>query len=126
MAEARYSHGGDEFILVELSDEMSLESNFRAVAITKAVRARNFPGVIDVCQSNASYQVWFDPDVIHPRELLSELQALETEVGDATDFDLKTRIFELPVYYDDPWTRETLMRFIERARQNIMQSFDRA
>ena len=34
MAGARYSYGGDEFILVELSDEMSLESNFQAVAIT--------------------------------------------------------------------------------------------
>jgi urea carboxylase len=27
---------------------------------------------------------------------------------------LKTRIIEIPVLYDDPWTRETLMRFRER------------
>ena len=27
---------------------------------------------------------------------------------------LKTRIVEIPVYYNDPWTHETLMRFRER------------
>ncbi len=27
---------------------------------------------------------------------------------------LNTRIIEIPVYYNDPWTRETLMRFRER------------
>ena len=27
---------------------------------------------------------------------------------------LKTRIIEIPVYYNDPWTHETLMRFRER------------
>ena len=114
MAGARYSYGGDEFIFVELSGEMSLESNFRAVAITNAVRAKKLPGIVDICQSNASYQVWLDPDVIHPRDLRAELEKVEAEVGDASNFELQTRIFELPVYYDDPWTRETLMRFRER------------
>jgi urea carboxylase len=33
--EARYDYGGDEFILVELDQEMSLEVNFRAMAITE-------------------------------------------------------------------------------------------
>ena len=27
---------------------------------------------------------------------------------------IQTRIIEVPVFYDDPWTRETLMRFRER------------
>ncbi len=31
---ARYSWGGDEFIFVELAEEMSLQANFRAMAIT--------------------------------------------------------------------------------------------
>ena len=62
MSETRYCYGGDEFILVELSDEMSLEANFKAVSICNALRAKELPGIVDVCQSNASYQVWFDPD----------------------------------------------------------------
>ena len=31
-----------------------------------------------------------------------------------SDATLKTRIMEIPVFYQDPWTHETLMRFRER------------
>ena len=31
---ARYSWGGDEFIFIELAEEMSLQANFRAMALT--------------------------------------------------------------------------------------------
>ena len=34
--------------------------------------------------------------------------------ADTSDRSLKTRIIEIPVLYNDPWTRETLMRFRER------------
>ena len=114
MGETRYAHGGDEFILVELSDEMSLEANFKAVSICNALRAKKLPGIVDICQSNASYQVWLDPDVVDPRDLRAELEKIESEVGSTQDLELPTRIFELPVYYDDPFTHETLMRFRDR------------
>ena len=84
------------------------------VSICNALRAKELPGIVDVCQSNASYQVWLDPDVIHPHELRAELEKLESEVGSSEHLELQTRIFELPVYYDDPFTHETLMRFRDR------------
>ncbi|NOX60456.1 MAG: allophanate hydrolase subunit 1 [Chloroflexi bacterium] len=111
---ARYSYGGDEQIFVQLDEEMSLQANFRAMAIAELIRQRAIPGIVDVCPANASYQVLFDPDVIHPQDLMQELQAIDNEVGDAMDFDLTTRIIEVPVYYNDPWTYETLMRFRDR------------
>ena len=110
----RYSYGGDDQIFVQLNEEMSLQTNFRAMAIAELLREHNLPGIVDICPANASYQVLFDPDVIHPRDLLRELKAIDDEVGDAMDFDLTTRIIEVPVYYNDPWTRETLMRFRDR------------
>ena len=36
------------------------------------------------------------------------------EAADQADAVLNTRIIEIPVYYQDPWTHETLMRFRER------------
>ncbi len=42
------------------------------------------------------------------------MREIEDEVGDAHDFDLETRIVEIPVLYGDPWTHETLMRFRDR------------
>jgi urea carboxylase len=111
---ARYSWGGDEFIFVELAEEMSLQANFRVMAITKALREQRPDGVLEICPANASYQVRYDPDVIEPHELLAQLRDLEKRVGDAHDLALSTRVLEIPVLYRDPWTTETLMRFRDR------------
>ncbi|MCP3988756.1 MAG: allophanate hydrolase subunit 1 [Actinomycetia bacterium] len=108
---ARYSHGGDDHIFVELDTEMSLTANFKAMAITNALADRDLMGIIDICPANASYQVRFDPLVIAPGDLLAELERIEVDVGDATDIVLETNIVEIPVLYNDPWTHETLMRF---------------
>jgi urea carboxylase len=111
---ARYSWGGDEFVFVELAEEMSLQANFRVMAITKALRENHPDGVLEICPANASYQVRYDPDVLEPRKLLALLQDLEKQVGDAHDLALPTRVVEIPVLYRDPWTTETLMRFRDR------------
>jgi urea carboxylase len=111
---ARYSYGGDEHIFVELSEEMSLEAYFKGIAITSRLRAAKLPGVTEVCPANASYQVRFDPDVVAPGELLERLQGLEHSLAGQEAPPLETRIIDVPVFYGDPWTHETLMRFRER------------
>lgn len=107
----RYSWGGDEYLFVELAEEMSLEAYFRSMAIVTTLRERRPDGVIDICPANASYQVRYDPDRLQPQTLKGLLQEIDGEVGDARDFKLETRIVEIPVLYSDPWTHETLMRF---------------
>jgi urea carboxylase len=109
----RYSFGGDEHIFVEVGAEMSLEAFFGSLSMTNAVRDSRIRGVTEICPANASFQIKFDPDVIAPDELMKELKSLEG-VADAGDGELKTRIVEIPVFYGDPWTHETLMRFRER------------
>jgi urea carboxylase len=108
---ARHSWGADEHLFVELDEEMSLQAYFRSMAVVSALRARRPEGVIDICPANASLQVRFDPDAIAPDRLDALLREIEAEVGDAHDFELETRIVEIPVLYNDPWTHETLMRF---------------
>ena len=113
LGNARYSFGGDDHIFAELSEEMSLEAFFKGMAITNAVRRLAIPGVTEICPANASYQIRFRPEVVHPSALLRLLQALEVVMGEA-EMELETRIIEIPVLYNDPWTHETLMRFRER------------
>jgi urea carboxylase len=113
---ARYSFGADEHIYVELSEEMSLESFFKGLAITTALSQKKVPGVTEICPANASYQVKFDPDTIHPNDMLKLLQQLESDMGNV-ELQLATRIIEIPVLYNDPWTHETLMRFRERHQE---------
>ena len=109
----RYSFGGDEHIFVECSEEMSLDAFFKGLSITNAVRAAQIRGVTEICPANASFQIKFDPDVIAPDDMMRELRSLETAAGQVTG-SLQTRIIEVPVYYNDPWTHETLLRFRER------------
>ena len=107
----RYTFGGDEFVFVEISESMSLDAFFKGTAITRELQRRAVPGITEICPANASYQVRYDPDVIDA--LVALLKTIEAEVGDAP-LELDTRIVEVPVLYNDPWTHETLMRFRER------------
>ncbi len=110
---ARYSFGGDDHIFVEVDEQMSLEAFFQSLSITNAVRKSQISGVTEICPANASYQIKFDPDLIKPSDLLLELQQLESAAV-SSGSELKTRVIDVPVYYNDPWTHETLMRFRER------------
>ncbi len=109
----RYSFGGDEHLFVEYSEEMSLDAFFMSLSLSNGVKAAGVRGVTEICPANASMQVKFDPDVISPDDILKEVQAIE-EAAEKAEPVLKTRIVEIPVLYNDPWTHETLMRFRER------------
>ena len=111
--QTRFSFGGDEHLLCECAEEMSLDAFFKSLAATRMLREAAINGVIEVCGGNASYLVRFDPDVIHPDDVQREVESIDAEAGRA-DPVLETRIFEIPVYYQDPWTHEGLMKFRER------------
>jgi urea carboxylase len=111
--QSRYTFGGDEHLFVEVSEEMSLEAFFKSLSLTKAIRESKIAGVTEICPANASFQVKFDPDRIAPDDLAAEVKRLEA-AAERAEAVIKTRIIEIPVFYNDPWTNETLMRFRER------------
>ena len=81
---SRYTFGGDEHIFVEVDEAMSLEAFFVSLSMTNAVRDANIKGVTEICPANASFQIKFDPDVIHPDDLMAELKRLE-ETAESAD-----------------------------------------
>lgn len=109
----RYTFGGDEHVYVEMDDEMSLDAFFKSLSMSAAVRDANIEGVTEICPANASFQVRFDPDVISPDDIMAKVKELEGK-AETAEKRLTTRIVEIPVFYKDPWTHETLMRFRER------------
>jgi urea carboxylase len=110
----RYEYGGDEFVFVQLSEEMSLEVNFRAMAITQKVREKEWPGILDICPANASYMIRVDPDVFPPDRLIEELKNIEKTVSDLHNIEIHSRVVDVPILFEDPWTYEALMRFRDR------------
>ncbi|WP_339167970.1 carboxyltransferase domain-containing protein [Brevibacillus sp. FSL L8-0520] len=112
--QTRYEYGGDEFVFVQLSEEMSLEANFKGMAITRELKQRELPGIVDICPANASYMVRVDPDVLHPEELIKELKDIEQKMTDLDHITIASRLVDVPVLFEDPWTHEAVMRFRDR------------
>ncbi len=71
----------------------------------------------EICPANASFQMRFNPDLIRPDDILREVKAIEGVGAKIPSRSSKTRIIEIPVFYNDPWTHETLMRFRERHQE---------
>ena len=67
----RYEYGADDWIFVELAQEMSLDANFKTMAITNRMRERELPGVSEICPANASYMHQFDTASFGPSKTRS-------------------------------------------------------
>jgi urea carboxylase len=119
---ARYTWGGDEFLFVEIDEAMSLAANMRAMSIARGLAAYRdegaLDGLVDICPANASLLIRFDPDVLPPERLESRVRSLESAAADTDATVLATRIIEIPVWYDDPYTREVADRFREGYHQD--------
>jgi len=113
MSHIRYSFGGDEHLFAEVAEEMSLQAFFLGMAACTELQRMELPGVTEICPANASFLVRFNPDVIAPERLLATVRNIVARIQQAPQV-LDTRIVEIPVLYNDPWTHETLMRFRER------------
>jgi urea carboxylase len=110
----RYEYGGDEFVFVELAEGMSLEANFRAMAITQKLTDKNLSGILDICPGNASYMVRVNPEILSPDRLIEELKELEKSISALDEIKIDSRIVDVPILFEDPWTHEALMRFRDR------------
>lgn len=116
-SEARITFGGDEFVFVEVSDEMSLEANFRVTSFALAIQELDLDGIIDVCPANASLLIRIDPDSIDPFDLVDRIREIEDKLDNQHQQEISTRIIEIPVWYNDPFTSEVEAKFREGFHQ---------
>ena len=117
---SRFSFGADEFVFVELSEEMSLEITLRVIAITDELRRKAVPGIVDICPAHASYMLRVSPEQLDPRGMPLLLEDLHEECGNSSHLAIHARLIEMPILYDDPWTHETLMKFRDRHQAPTM------
>jgi urea carboxylase len=111
---SRVSFGADEFVFVELSEEMSLATTLRVVAITDELRSREVKGLVDICPAHVSYMLRVHPEDLDPRDVVGGLQEIHGLCDASGDLTVHSRLIDMPILYDDPWTRETLLRFRDR------------
>lgn len=111
---SRYTFGGDEHLVVMVSESMSLDAFFHSMAVCNRLRDMNVDGILEICPANASFLIRFDPDVIHPDKVADTVRGIEAQVEEEPSKSLDTRIIEIPLFYNDPWTNETQLRFRDR------------
>lgn len=124
LPETRFNFGGDEYLFAEISREMSIESNFKAQAVTDELRKRKIPGIIDIVAANASYLVRFNPEIISAKDLLEYLKEIDLKKSNPTKLELSVSIIEIPAWYDDPVSREFSFRFKNRHPDPELSDFE--
>ena len=110
--ETRYTFGGDEYVFADLDIEMSLEVNFKVLAVCQEIERQKIPGIVEVCPANSSYLIHYRPEEIAPQRLVATLKDVERKARELKS--LRSRLVDIPVLYDDPWTKECAAHFADR------------
>lgn len=112
-ATPRYSPISDEYIFIEFSEDMSLEVSLEVMRVSQALKAAALRGVAEVSPGNVSVLVRTDPEQC-PVEEVCEIcrERIEaTRAGRGGGGAFTTRIVEIPVLYEDPWTAKVVDRW---------------
>ena len=110
---SRYSWGADEHLFVEISEEMSLEANFKGMAIATVLRDAARTACSTCARPTRPSRSGSTPTCCARPTWRRRSKTSRTR-RPTRRVPLDTRIVEIPVLYDDPWTHETLMRFRDR------------
>jgi urea carboxylase len=103
-AEAIYRPLGDLYLTVEFGDELDLLLNFRVIALHSALKADPISGITETIPTNRSLGVVFDPFIIDYERLVMRIK--EVERGMKEIKELASRHLTIPVWYNDPWSKE--------------------
>ena len=110
----KLSPAGDRFLLVVFGDELNLDLNFKAQGLAGAIKAEKVTGVIETIPHFASLLIHYDPALISIADLGKVALRLCTSlVGDA-DLELLSRLFYIPVLYNDPWTKACIEDYVAK------------
>ncbi|MBR8834581.1 MAG: allophanate hydrolase subunit 1 [Stigonema ocellatum SAG 48.90 = DSM 106950] len=137
----RYRVAGERHLLVELGDEISLATNFKAIALAQKmigspdIGPTGIKAVIDVVPSFTTVLIQYQPQIISFEGLIRFCDHCLQHIGQLQDLELASRLIEIPVAYNDRWCQACFEQYcqtikpIERnpefvARLNGLRSLD--
>lgn len=97
----RYLYSGDQFLTIEIGDEMSLEANFKVIGIDRAIKQAAITGVVETLPGWRSMLLHYDSIKIGTRDLITELKKVVEEVPKVDQ--VPSRMIEIPVKYKGNW-----------------------
>src|SRR5690606_19431603 len=93
----RYRPLGDQVVVVQLGDDLSLACNGKVRALARLVEERGVPGVRQLIPAQTSLAVRFDPMKADFAQVVDALRALEGDLAEAEPAQGKT--VTIPVVY---------------------------
>jgi len=109
-----YRLGGDNHLVIYYSEETDLPSAMMTIARRKAILEAKIPGVSEVTNGECSLMIHFDPMRIDYEDLLKEVKDVEKNWTTPDDWVFDSKLFELPFWFDDPWSMECYLSNKER------------
>ena len=98
---ARYLYSGDQYLTVEIGDEMTLQANFLVIGLDRAINNAGIKGLIETFPGWRSVLVSYDSLVIHTDNIISEIKKVVDQTSEVKE--VPSRIIELPVKYKGRW-----------------------
>ena len=108
----RYRLAGEHSLLIELSDEIDLTVNFKMLSLARMLLRspelgpEGIRAIIDVTPSFSTVLVQYDPTLISIQGLIRFCEYCVPKLDSPHDLELPSRLIEIPVNYNDRWSRE--------------------
>lgn len=114
-----YRQAGDRYILVEYGDlELDLNICYRINRLINEVERHNTVGIVEMSQGVRSVLIEFDGYKIDQMTLLDCLRAYESEIHFDKNWTIKSRVFKLPMAFEDSKTLDCVTRYRETIRSD--------
>jgi allophanate hydrolase subunit 1 len=114
-----YRYAGDRALLVEYGEMVfDLTLNFFVLAVETALRDDRPDGLVETAPGFRSMLVSYDPLRLKTEELLDHLEGVHDRLEAEREIEIPSRIFRLPVAFDDSQTRHAVQRYINSIRKD--------
>ena len=114
-----YRRAGDDGVLVEYG-AMTLDLGLRAQvhALHQHLDSRKVDGIVELTPGVRSLQVRVDPDVLPVPKVMAILAEAEALMPAPDELVVPSRTVHLPLSWDDPATREAIIRYMHGVRSD--------
>lgn len=112
-----YRQAGDRYLLLEYGPTLlDLRFRLRVHALMEALKAKPIAGILELSPGVRSLQIHYDSRVIHQRQLVDALLALEDQLPAVAQMRIPTRVVRLPLAFEDSSTLDAVARYRQSVR----------
>ena len=109
----RYLYSGDQYLTVEIGDEMTLKANFKVIGLDRTINQAGITGLIETFPGWRSLLISYDSLVIRTEDLIAEIRDIVKQSPEVRE--VPSRLIELPVKYGGRWAPD--LDFIAQENQ---------